>query len=57
MTHCRSALFVAWLGDNGLSLTDVKSWAVHPGGPKILTAVEEGLSLPPLALEASRGVR
>jgi predicted naringenin-chalcone synthase len=24
-----------WLGDNGLSLADVESWAVHPGGPKI----------------------
>jgi len=46
----------SWLGDNGLSLADVKSWAVHPGGPKILTAVEEGLALPPLALAASRGV-
>jgi predicted naringenin-chalcone synthase len=45
-----------WLGDNGLSLADVESWAVHPGGPKILTAVEEGLGLPPAALAASREV-
>ena len=46
----------SWLGDNGLSLADVGSWAVHPGGPKIVTAVEEGLELPPGALEVSRGV-
>ena len=44
-----------WLGDNGLSLAAVGSWAVHPGGPKILSAVEEGLDLPPDALAASRG--
>jgi predicted naringenin-chalcone synthase len=43
----------AWLGDNGLSLSEVKSWAVHPGGPKILAAVEEGLGLPKEALAAS----
>lgn len=45
-----------WLRDNGLSLADVRSWAVHPGGPKILTAVEESLALPPAALAASRAV-
>ena len=36
-----------WLGDNGLSVEAVGSWAVHPGGPKVLAAVEEGLGLPP----------
>jgi predicted naringenin-chalcone synthase len=46
----------SWLGDNGLSLGDVKSWAVHPGGPKIISAAEEGLALPPEALAASRAV-
>jgi predicted naringenin-chalcone synthase len=46
----------SWLGDNGLSLADVGSWAVHPGGPKIVSAVEEGLGLPPEALAASREV-
>ena len=45
-----------WLGDNGLSLADVRSWAVHPGGPKILTAVEECLELPKEALAASWAV-
>jgi predicted naringenin-chalcone synthase len=45
-----------WLGGHGLSLADVTGWAVHPGGPKILTAVEEALALPPAALAASRAV-
>ncbi len=46
----------SWLNDNGISLGDVPSWAVHPGGPKILAAVEESLALPPEALAVSRGV-
>lgn len=46
----------SWLGDNGLSLADVRSWAVHPGGPKILTAVEECLELPKEAMAASWAV-
>jgi alpha-pyrone synthase len=45
-----------WLGDNGLSIADVGSWAVHPGGPRILTAVQEGLALPRDALAASWGI-
>lgn len=45
-----------WLRDNGVSLADVKSWAVHPGGPKILVAAEEALGLPPAALAPSRAV-
>jgi predicted naringenin-chalcone synthase len=46
----------AWLGDNGLSLADVRSWAVHPGGPKIVSAVEESLGLTAEALAPSRSV-
>ena len=46
----------SWLNDNGLSLEEVRSWAVHPGGPKILTAVQEGLGLSPQALATSWGV-
>lgn len=33
----------AWLSDHGLGLEDVASWAVHPGGPRILTAVEQAV--------------
>ncbi len=45
-----------WLDDNGLSPQSVGSWAVHPGGPKVLAAVQEGLDLPRDALAASRAV-
>ena len=38
--------FAGWLARNDLSVEAIGSWAVHPGGPKILTAVEEGLDLP-----------
>jgi predicted naringenin-chalcone synthase len=46
----------SWLADNGLSLADVRSWAVHPGGPKIVSAVEESLELSAEALAPSRAV-
>lgn len=45
-----------WLGDNGVSLSQVRSWAVHPGGPKILEAVESALELPASATVHSREV-
>ena len=45
-----------WLSDNGLTLQDVGSWAIHPGGPKILTAVQEGLNLSAAAMATSRAV-
>jgi predicted naringenin-chalcone synthase len=45
-----------WLADNGLSPAEVRSWAVHPGGPKILSAVEESLALPREALAPSREI-
>ena len=34
-----------WLGSRGLSLDDIRSWAFHPGGPRILTAAGEALGL------------
>jgi len=46
----------SWLGRQGLALEDIGSWAVHPGGPKILDAAEQALSLPAGALEDSRAV-
>lgn len=46
----------SWLSDNGLSLDSVGSWAVHPGGPKIVEAVEESLPLSRTALAASHAV-
>jgi predicted naringenin-chalcone synthase len=40
-----------WIGD-----TRVDHWVVHPGGPKILDAVQNCLNLPVSALEPSREV-
>jgi len=45
-----------WLSKNNLSVQDVASWAVHPGGPKILDAVEHCLELAPNALKPSRDI-
>lgn len=35
-----------WLGHQGLDVSQVASWAIHPGGPRILVAAEEALNLP-----------
>jgi predicted naringenin-chalcone synthase len=45
-----------WLHRQGVALNEVGSWAVHPGGPRILDAVEEGLGLPREATNVSRAV-
>ncbi len=45
-----------WLSDSGLSLGDVRSWAIHPGGPKILAAAGEGLGLTAELLATSQEV-
>ena len=41
----------AWLGEYGLSIDDIGSWAVHPGGPRILTAFSEAIGLHKDAME------
>lgn len=45
-----------WLGGQGLNLGGIRSWAVHPGGPRILQAVEEALELDPATTATSREV-
>jgi predicted naringenin-chalcone synthase len=45
-----------WLGENQLCLGDVASWAIHPGGPRILSAVEESLALTAEDMATSRDV-
>jgi predicted naringenin-chalcone synthase len=46
----------AWLLENGLVLTDIGAWVVHPGGPRILTAVTQALDLDDGALSPSLSV-
>jgi predicted naringenin-chalcone synthase len=45
-----------WLANEGLGMEEVATWAVHPGGPRILTAVEGALGLEKAANEVPRGV-
>lgn len=40
----------SFLGDHGLSLSDIGNWVCHPGGPKVLVALQESLGLPESAL-------
>jgi predicted naringenin-chalcone synthase len=53
--HLRPWL-VKWLEGHGLTLDSVGSWAIHPGGPRILASIEESLGLPREATEVSREV-
>ncbi|OBF05645.1 polyketide synthase [Mycobacterium sp. ACS4054] len=40
-----------FLGAHGLTTTDIGAWVSHPGGPKIIDAINASLSLSPDALE------
>lgn len=53
--HLRSWL-QSWLAQSQRTLSDIHSWAVHPGGPRILTSVTSALQLPPQATEVSQEV-
>ena len=46
----------AWLGEQGLRIEEVASWAIHPGGPRVLGAVQESLNLSDAALRPSREI-
>ncbi len=43
-----------FLARHDLQRSDISSWIIHTGGPKVLAAVESSLDLPPDALAASR---
>ncbi len=49
-------LFEKVLSNANLTQNDIKYWAIHPGGKKILEAVENSLQLPQNALEISHNV-
>jgi len=42
-----------FLSDHGIGLPDVDVFVCHPGGPRVLEAIEQSLSLPPDALACS----
>ena len=41
----------AFLAEHGLARADIASWVCHPGGPRVLEAMEQALELPRAALE------
>ena len=46
----------SFLEKHGLKINDIDHWLVHPGGPKVIRALEKGLALPDEALHLSRQV-
>ena len=46
----------SWLKTHRLAIGDIASWAIHPGGPRIIGSVEEALGLIPGVAWASREV-
>ncbi len=44
----------AFLKRHGLDIPDIDVWVSHPGGPKVITALEQGLGLPEGTLDISR---
>jgi alkylresorcinol/alkylpyrone synthase len=47
-------LVESFLSQHNLSLADIGYWITHPGGPKVLDALQESLELPAEALRLSR---
>jgi alkylresorcinol/alkylpyrone synthase len=43
-----------FLKDHDLTTADISTWVCHPGGPKVIEAVENTLDLPPNALDYTR---
>ncbi|MDD9950360.1 MAG: type III polyketide synthase [Zetaproteobacteria bacterium] len=44
-----------FLAEQGLGLSDIASYVCHPGGPKVLQAIEESLQTPAGALQVTWG--
>ena len=45
-----SGSVTAFLAEHGLTVDDIGSWICHPGGPKVIDAVQQSLKLPDSAL-------
>ena len=43
----------SFLKQHSLTIADIDHWLVHPGGPKVIQALEGGLNLPDEALRLS----
>jgi alkylresorcinol/alkylpyrone synthase len=49
-----SASVSTFLEEQGLTVDEIRSWVCHPGGPRVIDAVQESFGLPDSALEVSR---
>jgi predicted naringenin-chalcone synthase len=47
---------IEWLAQHKLQLEDIRSWAIHPGGPRILASCAAALELSDDAMRPSRGI-
>jgi predicted naringenin-chalcone synthase len=45
-----------WLAELGFTIPRIGSWAIHPGGPRILNSIEESLGLARGTAAASRNI-
>jgi predicted naringenin-chalcone synthase len=45
-----------WLKRHNLTIDQIGSWAIHPGGPRIIHSVVQSLNLPPQAAHASNQI-
>ncbi len=54
--RCLRTWLESWLESMGSAQERVDAWAIHPGGPKILDAVEAALNLPDGATDISRDI-
>ncbi len=45
-----------WLNSFGLTVEDIPNWAIHPGGPKVITATGQALNLSPEQLVPSQSI-
>jgi predicted naringenin-chalcone synthase len=54
-THLRGWV-EEWLGQSGMKLSDIQSWAIHPGGPRIIQSASKALDLEKEATEDSREI-
>jgi len=43
-----------FLGEHGLTPDDISTWVCHPGGPKVIEAIENTLDLPSDAMDHTR---
>jgi alkylresorcinol/alkylpyrone synthase len=52
--RCLSGSVSGFLAEHGLTVDDVGCWVCHPGGPKVIDAIQQSLKLPDSAVRPSR---